>query len=324
MPWNEITIAKMLEKRKNTCLAKYGCEHPMKSKRGMDNFKKSIKEKYGVEHYSKTDDFKNKSSSKWTLEKIQIKNDKTKQTCINKYGIDNPSKLSINIDKIKRTKLKRYNDPTYNNRDKAIKTCIKKYGYPHHIHNKNIQLKILNTRTKNFLNGLFSGNRLDYLLKPLFDPSQFVSVQEYYPFECSKCHTIFKSNIEDGKIPKCPACFSRNNISFPELEFLDYLKIEDRQKYIKPFKVDGCKNKKIFEFLGDFWHGNPIRFDKNNYNKIVKKTFGELYDNTIYKFRELYQMGYTIYYVWENDWNLWINKKRQTFPIKKFKFNNYL
>ena len=123
------------------------------------------------------------------------------------------------------------------------------------------------TRTYKFLNSIFNGNRLGNRIIPLWTRNQFTTVQEEYPFQCINCKTVFDDNLEDGKVPKCPKCFKRNNISMMEIEFLNILKIHTRQKYITPFKVDGIKNNKIFEFLGDYWHGNPSRFNHVNINK---------------------------------------------------------
>ena len=83
------------------------------------------------------------------------------------------------------------------------------------------------------------------------------------------------------------------------------LNVKNRQKHIKPFRVDGVdfEKKIIYEFLGDYWHGNPIKFKADGVNQINKKTFGNLYDETFKKFDTLKNMGYTVKYIWENDWN---------------------
>ena len=118
----------------------------------------------------------------------------------------------------------------------------------------------------------------------------------------------------------CPICSF--NISKPEIEFLNKLNVSEnnRQKYINPYKVDGIKDNKIFEFLGDFYHGNPNnkRFSSNAINKKCHTTYGELYNNTIKKLETLNNMGYKVYYIWENDWNQWNKNKKLSFPLKKF------
>ena len=105
----------------------------------------------------------------------------------------------------------------------------------------------------------------------------------------------------------CPKCMYI--ISKPEIKFLNYINIpdtlENRQVYIKPYKVDGydSKTNTIYEFLGDYWHGNPNVHNLNDFNKVCKKTFSELYKNTKNRFNKLKSLGYTIKYIWENDWN---------------------
>jgi hypothetical protein len=59
-----------LEKRKQTCLEKYGEEIAFKSSQVQETYKKNLKEKYGVENPFLVPEFKNKA----------------KQTCIDKYG----------------------------------------------------------------------------------------------------------------------------------------------------------------------------------------------------------------------------------------------
>jgi G:T-mismatch repair DNA endonuclease (very short patch repair protein) len=58
----------------------------------------------------------------------------------------------------------------------------------------------------------------------------------------------------------------------------------------------------IYEFYGDFWHGNPRRFDPNDINFAVKKTYGELYRLTMDREESLKQAGYNIVSIWESDW----------------------
>ena len=114
----------------------------------------------------------------------------------------------------------------------------------------------------------------------------------------------------------CSKCV--HHISKPEIKFLDHLKISDRQKFISPYKVDGIKNNKIFEFLGDYFHGNPRKHGPTHYNQICHKTFGELYEELSEKFNKLNGLGYSIYYMWESDWNFWNKNKANIFPIKKY------
>ena len=127
-------------------------------------------------------------------------------------------------------------------------------------------------------------------------------------------HGLFWQNADKHiRGEGCPKCVHR--ISKPEEEFLNYLKIPNtptyRQLKIYHSNVDGYdKNTNtIYEFLGDYYHGNPKKFKLCDYNETCNKTFGELYYNTFEKFRLLKNLGYNIKYVWESDWKKFIKKE---------------
>ena len=84
---------------------------------------------------------------------------------------------------------------------------------------------------------------------------------------------------------------------------VDYLKNNKNKKT----RVDGFSRKlnKIFSFHGDYWHGNPKIFKAEKYNKTCKKTFGELYKNTVKKTKLLEKEDYVVEEMWENDWKLY-------------------
>jgi hypothetical protein len=100
----------------------------------------------------------------------------------------------------------------------------------------------------------------------------------------------------------CPKCTKR--ISKSCVKWLDEQNINEREKYIfinkKRFYVDGFNKNTIFEFLGDYWHGNPIKFNPDNIHPIIKKSFGDLLYKTINKLNYLYNCGYIIIYKWES------------------------
>jgi len=110
----------------------------------------------------------------------------------------------------------------------------------------------------------------------------------------------------------CPKC--NHIISKVELQFLEYLKIpdtkENRQVKILKTRADGYdpKTNTIYEFLGDYWHGNPTRFIKEDINLRCHKTYGELYTDTFNRFNNLKEAGYTIKYIWESEWKTFKSK----------------
>ena len=69
-----------------------------------------------------------------------------------------------------------------------------------------------------------------------------------------------------------------------------------------PYRVDGyCEETNtIYEFHGDYWHGNPAVYDRD----VLRngKTMGEYYDNTIERENVLRSMGYNLVVMWESEW----------------------
>ena len=123
--------------------------------------------------------------------------------------------------------------------------------------------------------------------------------------------------IPDNHISKGRGCIKcSNNISRLEIEWLDGLFIDEnfRQKRIyiedKLFKFDAFDpiNKIIYEFYGDFWHGNLNKYNYKDKNPRSKVTFGELYKRTIERENYLKLKGYKVISIWESDFKKINNK----------------
>ena len=71
-------------------------------------------------------------------------------------------------------------------------------------------------------------------------------------------------------------------------------------------KVDGWieDTKTVLEFHGDYYHGNPEKFNMEDLNP-TKCCFGQLYDRTMDRMSELHRLGFTVVYVWENTYRQW-------------------
>jgi len=119
-----------------------------------------------------------------------------------------------------------------------------------------------------------------------------------------KLHGDFRQRAKNHLIGQgCPRCGDLFGVK--ENKWLDYLGIKERQVRIGKYIVDGFDKatNTIYEFNGDFWHGNPEIFNSNDFNNVLKKTFGDLYEKTINKEMMLKKQGYNIISIWENDFN---------------------
>jgi G:T-mismatch repair DNA endonuclease (very short patch repair protein) len=144
----------------------------------------------------------------------------------------------------------------------------------------------------------------------LYDYSlvDYISSKEKIKINCQN-HGVFlqlPDNHLKGK--GCPKCAHR--VSKPEKEWLDSLGIPEelRQKCLrmssgKQYEVDAYDPTigTVYEFYGDFWHGNPIKFKPDEVHALTKKTYGELYLKTLSKEKELKENGYTVLSIWESD-----------------------
>jgi hypothetical protein len=136
----------------------------------------------------------------------------------------------------------------------------------------------------------------------------YVNAKTPMDIRCIPCDFWFKQNPDNHLSGRgCPKCC--NNISDPELAFLDYLTVPkrstNRQVRIGRYKVDGLVKSRntIYEYLGSFYHGDPRKFDKNDVNPKTKITYGELYEKTFERFDKLVdKTGHKIKYIWGLDW----------------------
>jgi uncharacterized protein YycO/G:T-mismatch repair DNA endonuclease (very short patch repair protein) len=149
---------------------------------------------------------------------------------------------------------------------------------------------------------------------------------------------------EHGKFQQTPDAFLRghngcikcSNIGFSKsqikwLEFLEkYYNINiqhignSNQEYrIKntKWKADGyCKETNtIYEYHGDFWHGNPKLYKSEDINNVSKRTMGTLYKRTINREQKIKDLGYNLITIWESDWN----KVNKSILILQKKFRTY-
>jgi hypothetical protein len=105
----------------------------------------------------------------------------------------------------------------------------------------------------------------------------------------------------------CPNCLSSTHTSKAETEWLNSLGITKENRHIKilNYRVDGYdpETNTIYEFNGDYWHGNPSIYLPDKINHRTNKTFGELHENTIKRENILRNAGYNVISIWESDWN---------------------
>lgn len=113
----------------------------------------------------------------------------------------------------------------------------------------------------------------------------------------------------------CPLC-AKGNISKQEKEWLDSLKIPERQyKIIIPnygtVYADGYDplTNTVYEYNGSYYHGDPSKYLAEDINPTNKRTYGELYLETLEREQILKDNGYNVISIWESDY---LKQNKQT------------
>lgn len=239
------------EKRKQTCLEKYGVEYNWQSENVKEKIKDTLEEKYGTRN----------------LREIEEINEKRKQTCLEKYG----GKTPFHCQEIQ---------------DKATQTLIDKYGRRSsttQLSDKAIEVFSSKENFKKFLLSMTDEERTLYEIEKRLEYSGTLFYKYYH-----------KYNLE--YIP-----YKHNNHSRYEEELCDLLKelniifekgnrkILDGQEidiYIPSLKIG-------IEFNGNYWHDDEHTPKNYHQEKSLKAK----------------EKGIFIYHIWEDEWKNF-NKKQ--------------
>lgn len=135
----------------------------------------------------------------------------------------------------------------------------------------------------------------------------YKGAKEKVKIKCLRCHREFEQlSFNHLKGKGCPSC-NPGNVSKLENLWLDSLDVpaDCRQITImirnRIYKVDALVGKTVYEFNGDYFHGNPRVYARDFMNDKNGKSMGELYDNTIDKQKALQDNGYEVISMWESD-----------------------
>ena len=123
---------------------------------------------------------------------------------------------------------------------------------------------------------------------------EFIQVPNYHTsgHGCGKCH--FKnSNISQRWLNELGLSDDYNHREVKGL-------IPNRR-----YVVDGYdpETNTVYEFHGDYWHGNPQIYKPSDINPTMGKPYGELYQKTLEKKQAFLDAGFKYIEMWESAWN---------------------
>lgn len=304
---------KSKEKRKKTCLERYGEENyglfgsksfkqNLKEKYGDENYnnrnlaKKTMLEKYGVEHNFQINASK-RSKRIWDEHKETILC-KREQTCLEKYGYkeyvlsDDFKKKSTktiikNFGSIEnainhktrkgiKTKLLRYGDETYHNKEQGIKT----------IENNHKEFEIKNNCLRYTKVIKLYGQGWKALNIPIIYNKRYRYISNVYIPQIKQYseeeHNISVTSKQENELYE----FIKGAIGDKYRIYRNTQKIirDNKQKYELDIYIP--KIKLAFEYNGDYWHSS---LNKPKYYHQIKTKL-------------CYEMGIQLIHIYEHDW----------------------
>lgn len=214
--------------------------------------------------------------------------EKNKQTCMEKYGVINVFQAEEIKEKCKETKFERYGDEKYTNRERQRLTKLTDIDEQGLNVYQRANIKAQNTMLER------------YGVKTSMEKEEFKRNLEKAMLEKYGVKSSFQLDSVRQKITK-------PNSSYREKVWLDNMNIPNekanRQVYNDHLIFDGFINDCVYEFLGDFYHGNPKAFMK--YSEKTKRKYKKFYRKAFVKTKERFdkviKMGFKIYYCWENN-----------------------
>lgn len=137
----------------------------------------------------------------------------------------------------------------------------------------------------------------------LYNKVIYTNIHKYVIITC-KIHGDFSQTPNKHIYGRgCQKCGEKCCIK--ETKWLDSLGVKERQVRIGKYVVDGfdSSTNTIYEFNGDYWHGNPNKYNLNDINEKTKTTFKELYEKTLKKESFLKSIGYNVISIWETNFD---------------------
>jgi len=276
------------EKRRVTCLGKYGKDNVLKVKEIKGKRDKTILKNYNVKNISQCDKIKKKKieTCRNNLgvdfpQQSQEIAEKTKNTCLKIYNVPYPSMSDEVKKRVAETNSERYNGhPMHNDevRNKIIETNLGKYGVKWVLQaNSPVRKKVDEIIKEKKLRRLKTYlERLNIKLLDL----EYKNNDYLHTWLCLKCNTEFSNtwkNMQQGYL--CPVCFPRTTyFSLSEKEILNFIKttlgpdfqvMENTRSIIYPYEIDIYipEINLGIEYNGLYWHSDKVIHDKDYHLK---------------------------------------------------------
>lgn len=217
-------------------------------------------------------------------------NDRRKKTCIERHGHDKSLSNKDHLAKTRKTSLEN-NGVMFPLQNEAIRKETARSLQDHYGDNALETIRAIGREKLKHKYGdvsfgqMFSGSefkdrgaatkkvnwlstRLSYFesigVTLLSDPTEHQNINTVLDWECTKCNTQFKSQIRDGRTPRCPTCFPLNRVNWQQQELVEFVRtlepsaLDNVRSVIPPKELDVYVPEKrvAIEFNGLYWHSD--------------------------------------------------------------------
>ena len=282
------------------------------SKEFQEKYKQTCLKRYGYE---------NPSQSKKVQEKV-------KQTCIKRYGCENVFQSEKVKEKYKQTNLEKYGceNPMQNKevQEKYKQTNLERYNIKNPFQIKKVQEKTKKIQHDNSYDN-FILSFIQYGVAPLFPKEEYTGWNKTYRWKCNKCGNEFEQKIyttnhvkECPYLPHCWKCYPRlSGESKSELELIDFVKqyfpnAHKDKKLIKPYELDiVIPELKLAIEFNGDYWHSSEHWLENHTN------LNDYYGCHLNKTIETNKKGYRLIHFWENEYNNLIPKLKDILEGKE-------
>lgn len=147
---------------------------------------------------------------------------------------------------------------------------------------------------------------------------QYNGMNKQIEMQCTDCdHIWYTTSQQIASGGGCPMCAKNNTYSKKSIDWLTQIEKEQGIKIDHAvsggefripgtrYRVDGYhkESNTVYEFHGNYWHGNPKLHNPDDINTITECTFGELYQKTLKKEAEIRALGYNLVVMWEDEFD---------------------
>ena len=273
-----------LTKCKNTCLEKYGVEFYSKTNDYKEKTIKTCLEKYGVKNVFQSEEkkqkIKNTLKEKYGAEhalQIDEFKQKAKETTIKKYGVENYSSLQECRYKVKQTNLEKYGEENFTKttqyKESVHRTSLEKYGVNHFTQTKEYKEHLRNVMKEKY--GVEHALQVDK-----FKQKAKETCKERYGVEYASQSEIIKDKMKQTTIER----YGVENYS----QTTEWSHKKQKRIIYKDISFDSSWELEVFKYC-----------EENNINCIYQPniTFDYEFDGMIHKYHPDFLINNKLYEV---------------------------